>query len=172
MSPFPALSRTPSNEQAHLAGDFVDKLRVMDLRYALWIYGDFLAGIPRRLGQNQALDAAVDVFTAATTVLHTGSPSPDMHQKYVAALAALRTTLGGNGEQCHADLLRAIQLLIIVQDWLGVGSGPLASHSRGTLQLLKPMAERRRDSVEDLLVKILCFPVVSMNLPDRVKLTM
>jgi hypothetical protein len=161
VSPFPALSRTPSNEQTHLVGDFVDKLRVTDLRYALWVYGDFLADIPRRLGQNQALDAAVDVFTAATTVLHTGLSSTETQQKYVTALAALRMTLGSDMQQSPADILCAIHLLIIVQYWLGVGSGPLASHSRGTVQLLKPMAERRRDGVEDALVKIMCLPVVS-----------
>lgn len=79
------------------------------------MYGGFLEDIPRRIGANQALDAAVDVLTEATLVLRTRAPSVQMQQKYVEALSSLRTTLNSPLDLAAPDILRAIQLLIITQ---------------------------------------------------------
>ena len=54
----------PSNETTLLLQALVGKLRASDdLRYHIsWAYGPFLNEVPRRIGTNVALDAAVTVF--------------------------------------------------------------------------------------------------------------
>lgn len=113
--PFSKLSHVPSNATVQLAHAFVHKLQVSDLRYGLWVYGNFLEDIPRRLGTNSALDTAVDLLTTTSSVLHTKTVSVEMQQKYLEALASLRMTLEGAADFEAADILCAVHLVIISQ---------------------------------------------------------
>jgi len=62
-----AIYYSPSNEQSKLTLAFIDVVRVStDLKYSLsWAYGAFLADVPRRLGINNALDAASRALVAS-----------------------------------------------------------------------------------------------------------
>lgn len=112
---FSKFSPVPDNASAQLVSAFVHKLQVLDIRYGLWLYGNFLEDIPRRLGSNSALDTAVDLLTTTSSVLHTKTVSVEMQHKYLEALAALRTTLEGSAEFEAADILCAVHLVIISQ---------------------------------------------------------
>lgn len=115
VDPFSKLSPVPSNASTQLASAFIHKLQVLDLRYGFWVYGNFLEDIPRRLGNNSALDNAVDLLTTTSSVLYTKTVSVEMQQKYLEALGALRTTLEGSAEVEAADILCAVHLVIISQ---------------------------------------------------------
>ena len=93
----------------------MQNLQVRDPRYNLWVYGIFLGEIPRRLGSNSALDAAVNSFSLSLPVLHTKVVSGDMRAKYVEALAALRITLSDPALATSSSTLCAIFLLVVTQ---------------------------------------------------------
>lgn len=98
-----------------IANKLVQDLRVADPRYSLWVYGLFLVEVPKQLGSNDALDAAVDSFSTALPVLHTKVVSEDMQAKYIEALAALRTTLSHSDLATSSGTLCAIFFLTITQ---------------------------------------------------------
>lgn len=79
--------------------------------------GAFVSEIPRRLGQNAALDAATDALVAAFTPYRAGSRRPTLHilSKHGKALEALRCCLGKPSTAHAPETLCAIQLMMIYQ---------------------------------------------------------
>jgi hypothetical protein len=107
--------RGPASKADIIACRFVQRLQVADPRYDLWLYGPFLVDIPRQLGSNDALDAAMDTFSTTLAVLHTRAITDDMRAKYVEALAALRNSLDNPSLATSSSTLYAIFLLVVTQ---------------------------------------------------------
>ena len=99
-----------------MLSDFVDKLEVKDIRFDLcWAYGNLLREIPKRLGTNIALDAAVNAITTTASDLSLGYKSPEALVRYGHALTALRTCLDDPVSSQSSSTLCAIYLIWICQ---------------------------------------------------------
>ena len=103
-----------------LASAFIGRIDpTIEIRYQLlWNFGGYLGDIPRRLGTNQALDAASDALvTAHTNFCSNGYfiPQSDVITKYSEALNALRDTLDDPDKAHSSETLCAIMVLMIVQ---------------------------------------------------------
>jgi hypothetical protein len=109
------VSTSPSNETTILAGAFISALEVSDLRYDLSCYGNFLKGIPKRLGKNIALDASVSAITHAFPSIYTGQRSPEALARYGDALKALRICLDDPINGRTVETVCAIWLIMICQ---------------------------------------------------------
>lgn len=94
---------------------FVSALEVLDPRFDLTIYGNFVREIPRRLGTNEALDAAVGTLTTALPLVHTRQQSAELYHKYVEALQSLRVCLGDPAKAASPNTLCALYFVIICQ---------------------------------------------------------
>lgn len=117
-----SLSRTPSNEATSTLTEFVHKLEVQDIRFDLvWAYGGLLREIPKRLGTNSALDAAVSAMTSTAADLAAGYKSPEALVRYGQALTALRTCLGNPVTAQSSSTLCAIYLIWICQVSASIG---------------------------------------------------
>ncbi|CAI4216057.1 unnamed protein product [Parascedosporium putredinis] len=115
-------SPTPSvagNQLTLRAGGFVALLDVADLRYDLSSYGGFLKDIPRRMGQNIALDASVGALTAAFPTIYTKQVSPAALEAYVNAIQCLRAILANPTKAKTPETLCSIYLIMLCQSWLG-----------------------------------------------------
>lgn len=110
-----ALVHLPSNAATTVASALVAALEVRDLRYDLTCYGPFLTELPRRLGSDEALDAAVAAITAAYSKIYTGRRSLDMLTKYGHALTTLRKSLDDRAKAMSVNTLCAIYLVMVCQ---------------------------------------------------------
>jgi hypothetical protein len=106
---------TPSSEVTMAASRFVSALEVLDPRFDLTIYGNFIREIPRRLGTNEALDAAVGTLTTALPLVHTRQRSAELFHKYVVAIRALRLCLGDPVKAASPDTLCALYFIVVCQ---------------------------------------------------------
>lgn len=164
----PQLSRAPSSETTLLANALVGKLEASDdLRYHLcWTYGDFLDDIPRRIGTNEALDAAVAALVSAHSSLgsHRGTGSFVPVEGLVAysrAIRTLRIYLDDSARARTAETLCAVMLLLICQGFLGTCGGRGSTHGEGAAQILKARAYfDTRDDFECKLLLTLRGPVL------------
>ena len=89
-----------------------------DIRIQLpWNFGPFLEDVPRRLGVNEALDAASTALVAAYTNFASGKvvASPDVITKHTNALSALRRCLNDPSKAYSSETLCSTMILIIVQ---------------------------------------------------------
>lgn len=161
-----SMSQLPSNKDSMLINRFLPIIkRSSDLRYnILWVYGGFLEDVPKRLGTNHALDAAVSALTAAHAdyCLHfqerSGAISVGTLQLYGNAMRAMRTAVGSTATAFSPETLCAIYLLLICQSFIGHEKGwaektCLSSHSVGALQILRQMnSGRTQDEFEKALI--------------------
>lgn len=108
-------SRPPSNESIMATQAFVSALQVNDLRYDLGTYGAFLRDIPQRLGNNPALDAAVNALTSAFPFLHTRDYPPHVLTHHNRSIQALRVCLDDPVQAQTSNTLCAIYLIVICQ---------------------------------------------------------
>ncbi len=89
-----------------------------DIRIQLpWNFGTFLTDVPRRLGYNEALDAACEVLVAAYANFVAGRVvgSADVVMKHSNALSALRRCLDDPIKAYSSETLCSTMILIIVQ---------------------------------------------------------
>ena len=114
----PTLFRSPSSQTTLLTQSLVQHLEAShDLRYHLsWVYGGFIEDIPRRMGSNEALDAAVMALMSAhsSLALHRGTPPvtcSDSLSKYSHALKTLRIYLDDPIKAREAETLEAFRIL-------------------------------------------------------------
>ena len=105
----------PENELTRRTGAFVAVLNVSDLRYDISGFGAFLRELPRRMGRNKALDAAVSALTAVFPILYLQEPSSTMLAAYVRALRCLRITLADRVTAQTPETLCAIYLITLCQ---------------------------------------------------------
>lgn len=103
----------PTNPAARTSGSLVSRLSVIDPRFSLACYGSFLDEIPRRLGNNAALDASVDALTCSFANLATKQSSPQSITKYGNALSALRLCLNDPVKSKTPETLCAIYFVLI-----------------------------------------------------------
>lgn len=94
----------------------VSALEVLDPRFDLTVYGGFFRQIPRRLGSNEALDAAVEAITATLPmVLSRQQPSAEACGKYAQALKALRMCLMDPSKMSSVNTMCAVYFVVICQ---------------------------------------------------------
>lgn len=111
------IAQTINNQTTITASAFISSLGVNDLRYDLGCYGEWLKGIPCRLGTNSALDAASIAFTSAfpSVCAQQVSPTPETLSSYIHALKTLRISLSDSTKRFTIETLCAIYLIMICQ---------------------------------------------------------
>ena len=114
-SPSPALA----NSLTRLISAFVSNIDPSaDIKIQLpWNFGDFLSDIPRRLGTNEALDAASVSLVTSYTRFIAGDvlATPEVLVKHASALSVLRRTLDDPVKAYSSETLCSTMILIIVQ---------------------------------------------------------
>ncbi|KAI9929365.1 hypothetical protein MW887_000833 [Aspergillus wentii] len=162
ISPVEVLLRSPSNEMTVLSSAFVSALEITDTRYDLSCYGGFIKNIPRRLGTNEVLDAAVAAMTPAFSAICSRQQSVEAFTKYGQALNALRVGLNNPVTATSLDTLCAIYLIMICQAWIGASDdNQFTSHGEGMEHVLKAITENNwHDSIDEEMLITLCMPVI------------
>ncbi|KAH6674747.1 hypothetical protein B0J14DRAFT_20899 [Halenospora varia] len=151
----------PSNETALVVSGFISKLEVTDLRYDLTYYGEFLKDIPKRLGNNEALDASASALTCAYQSVYTRQQTPEMLGKYVHALTTLRRYLEDPTKAYAVNTLCAIYLIEVCQSWLGKRDDYVICHGEVIAHFLNAAPlETWRDNFELEMLMTICAPVV------------
>jgi hypothetical protein len=115
----PSVPRAVSNSLTRLSSALVAGISPgIDVRVQLvWNFGPFLEDIPRRLGVNESLDAAVEVLLTA----HMGFRMPRRQStelclgKYGRALKALRHCLSNPEKAQSSETLCSTMLLLIYE---------------------------------------------------------
>jgi hypothetical protein len=105
----------PNNELDSVTDGFLSAIAVTDIRFDLSIYGAFLEDIPRRLGRNEALDAAVQALTTALPSVRSHQYSTNMYKTYMGALRQLRYCLSDPEKAASPETLCAVYLIMICQ---------------------------------------------------------
>ena len=132
-----------------------------DLRYHItWTFGGYIEDIPKRIGRNNALDAATAalVTTHSTLRLNRESNRPipaEAFQKYSHAIRALREYLDIPARARESETLCAVSLLSICAYFLGE-RGSRSYHGEGAAQILKARAyyDPRDDFEQKLLLSL------------------
>ena len=180
------MSRIPSNELTVFISEVAERVHFSfdsDLRYNLtWVYGGFLLGVPKRLGTNAALDAAVKALmtTHLRYSVYGGDPTPLELSQYSHALNELRLGLDDPVVACDASTLAAVMILLICQVshafmkahhvlthdqfFIGLNKSCWTGHCEGAAQMLKAKGARynEEDEFETSLLLTLRGPVVQL----------
>ncbi|EHK21405.1 uncharacterized protein TRIVIDRAFT_52617 [Trichoderma virens Gv29-8] len=160
----PSITSLLSNRDTARSGAFVSLLDVTDPSYDLRCYGPWFKDLPRRLGINTALDAAVEAMVGFYPHLRRheqSSLSRGSVVKYVNALQALRTCLNDPQTANKPETLCAVYVLMICQGWTGRDSDQQMSHGEGLAHLLDAAASKKNpDAFEATIRDTLYIPVV------------
>jgi hypothetical protein len=113
-------SRSPSSQTSQLTCDLISAFQVSDLRYSIFSFALYFKDLPRRLGLNDALDAAVGAFISAHQVLRSGFCIQSALQQYGHALKVLRESLYDPSTAQSSETLCAVHLLWICQVSIGL----------------------------------------------------
>lgn len=106
--------RAPTNTETALRQALVRKLEVRDVRWDLvWAFGDILADVPQRVGNNRALDAASNAILRTMGSLNGSAYTSRMTKEYAQALRALRITLRDPQNAETAETWLAVYLMWI-----------------------------------------------------------
>ncbi|KAK2594556.1 hypothetical protein QQS21_007728 [Conoideocrella luteorostrata] len=136
-------SRPLHNQVTATVGRLIQTLEVDDPRFCIVSLGGFFEDVPRRLGRNDALDAATRAFSATMAVVRTGEVTVPMLSSYGKALAALRSVFVKGGEERQSvETLCAIYLVMICQNWMGGSRDEFSVHIHGMLHILNSSAAR------------------------------
>ncbi|KAL7783606.1 hypothetical protein V8C37DRAFT_36202 [Trichoderma ceciliae] len=153
-----------SNKDTARSGAFISLLDVTDPRYDLSCYGGWFKELPKHLGTNEALDAAVEAMVGFYPHLRRheqSSLSRESLFKYVNALQALRTCLNDPQKARKAETLCAVYVLMICQGWTGRDGDQKMSHGEGLAHLLDAAASKQYpDQFEERIRDTLYVPVV------------
>ncbi|KAK0251653.1 hypothetical protein LTS09_013343 [Friedmanniomyces endolithicus] len=132
--------------------------------------------IPRRLGVNKALDAAVATVVEAHSSFCSRRPATTHGLLlYSQALSSLRASLDDVGTACSNETLCAVMVLMACQSLMGLNSGAWTGHSEGAIKLLKARGPPDPDDMfETELVMCVRAPAlegifnedIEMMLPD------
>ncbi|KAA8568882.1 hypothetical protein EYC84_007861 [Monilinia fructicola] len=158
------LARMPTSQTAAVAGAFISVLEVKDARYDLGVYGEFLKGIPRRLGTSAALDAAVRAVATSYSSIYSRGTSVEAFESYGRGLRALRVSLNDPREASSANTICAFYLMMICQTWMAQrGENP--DHGEVLIYLLNAAAAQEwTGSFETELLVTLCVPLIMESL--------
>ena len=112
-------SRSLANKLTRLISAFVSNIdESANINIQLpWNFGPFLSDVPRRLGANEALDAASEALVTSYTHFITGNAeaNSDVLTKHSMALGALRRTLDDPVRAHSSETLCSTMILLIVQ---------------------------------------------------------
>ncbi|KAL7946766.1 hypothetical protein V8C42DRAFT_318742 [Trichoderma barbatum] len=153
-----------SNRDSARSGAFVSLLDINDPSYDLSCYGGWFKDLPRRLGTNEALDAAVEAMVGFYPHLRRheqSSLSRGSLFKYVNALQALRTCLNDPQKANKPETLCAVYVIMICQGWTGRDSDQKISHGEGLAHLLDAAGSKQYpDPFEKSILDTLYVPVI------------
>ena len=138
--PFDIPSTFPNHHLTSLTNSFVGAIkRSTDLRYNLWwSFGLFLEEVPRRLGNNEALDRAVDAVTTIHADFCTRrSISVGALSKYSHALRTLSVYLDDPIQAIASNTLCAVMILLVCQAFIGNQGQLLSGHAGGAANILR-----------------------------------
>ena len=168
----------PSSSMTLLTNSFVGTIkRSTDLRYNMWwSFGIFLEDVPRRLGNNEALDRAVDAVTTAHAGFCNRQPvSAEALAKYSYALKTLRVYLDHPLLASASSTLCSVMILLVCQTFIGYNGQMISGHAQGAASILRARKDfGPRDDFERKLFLSLRGSVVShtqLPLPFLPKLT-
>jgi hypothetical protein len=88
--PVVAISRTSSDELTRRTNAFITVIEFSEVRYALSNYGEPLLQLPKHMGRNQSLDAAVNTMTISYQSYRCKQRPSEAISSYVKAIHALR----------------------------------------------------------------------------------
>jgi hypothetical protein len=138
--PFEIPPTFPNHHLTSLTNSFIGAIkRSTDLRYNLWwSFGLFLEEVPRRIGNNEALDRAVD----AVTTIHADfcirrSISVGALSKYSHALRTLSVHLDDPIQAIASNTLCAVMILLVCQAFIGNQGQLLSGHAGGAANILR-----------------------------------
>ncbi|KAK5710860.1 hypothetical protein LTR17_018670 [Elasticomyces elasticus] len=134
----------------------------IDFRYNIaYGYGVYWYDVPRRLGVNRALDAAVESAVEAHSSFCSRQSVPTHALLlYSKALIALRETLDNAAAARSAETLCAVMILLVSQALLDLSDGMWSGHCEGALQLLKARGPcNLNDPFETQLVLLVRGPI-------------
>ncbi|KIX10626.1 uncharacterized protein Z518_01710 [Rhinocladiella mackenziei CBS 650.93] len=161
------VSSPPSNALTILVSGFAERVQpATNLKYNLiWAYGGFLLQVPKRLGSNEALDAAASCLITAhqRLIIAGGDVIPQALAKYSQALNALRKCLDDPVEACSANTLCAVMILLMCQMFIGLEGTRYTGHCEGAAKILKARGTRPynpEDQFESVLLLTLRGPVL------------
>ncbi|KAL7935601.1 hypothetical protein V8C35DRAFT_297762 [Trichoderma chlorosporum] len=162
-SPF-SITSLVSNRDTARSGAFASLLDVTDPSYDLSCYGGWFKDLPRHLGTNTALDAAVEAMVGFYPHFRRheqSSLSRGSVVKYVNALQALRACLNDPRKANKPETLCAVYVLMICQGWTGRDCDQKVSHGEGLAHLLDAAASRDQlDAFETSIRDTLYVPVI------------
>ncbi|KAJ5316828.1 hypothetical protein N7508_001336 [Penicillium antarcticum] len=130
----------PNHHLTSLTNSFVGAIkRSTDLRYNLWwSFGLFLEEVPRRLGNNEALDRAVDAVTTVHGDFCTHQfVSVNALSKYSHALKTLSVYLNDPIQASASNTLCAVMILLVCQAFIGNQGQLLSGHAGGAANILR-----------------------------------
>jgi hypothetical protein len=130
----------PNHQLTSLTNSFVGAIkRSTDLRYNLWwSFGLFLEEVPRRLGNNEALDRAVDAVTTVHGDFCTRRiVSVEALSKYSHALKTLSVYLDDPLQARASNTLCAVMILLVCQGFIGNSGQLLSGHAGGAANILR-----------------------------------
>ncbi|KAJ5776409.1 uncharacterized protein N7511_001420 [Penicillium nucicola] len=130
----------PNHHLTSLTNSFVGAIkRSTDLRYNLWwSFGLFLEEVPRRLGNNEALDRAVDAVTTVHRDFCTRRiVSVNALWKYSQALKTLGVYLDDPIQASTSNTLCAVMILLVCQAFIGNQGQLLSGHAGGAANILR-----------------------------------
>ncbi|GAB7363316.1 hypothetical protein MBLNU230_g3597t1 [Neophaeotheca triangularis] len=137
------LSYPPANSQSTFCARIISTVKFdlgTDLRYSLaWSSGNTLSEIPKRLGTNPALDAAMKGIVTCHEDLLTrpGELSQRGLRQYMHSLKVLSKTLDDPALATSPSTLAAIYVLMLTQPYNGVYADCYTGHAEGAAKIIK-----------------------------------
>ncbi|KAL4900225.1 hypothetical protein BDW74DRAFT_103165 [Aspergillus multicolor] len=170
------VSVNPTNNAALLGQRLIAAVKPQtSLKYNLaWSFGGYLALVPRRLGINEALDAAIDALvTAHQTFSSRKEITVTSLTKYSRALGALTRCIDNPRTASTTETLCAVNVMLLVQHILGPADWRWTGHAEGAAKILKARRSfAPRDPFEQILMMSLRGPVLFEGLFNpRIELT-
>ncbi|KAG8528370.1 uncharacterized protein KY384_007288 [Bacidia gigantensis] len=143
-----------NNSLTTLTGAFIGTVSpTIDVSYQLaGNFGGFLNEVPKRLGRNEALDAAAEALVAGYKRYRSGfrEPNADLLIKHSRALTALHRCIDVPAKAKTPETLCAVMMLPICELFMGANKAP-AMHYRGAIQFLN---DRRSQNPSDDLERV------------------
>ncbi|KAF2651086.1 hypothetical protein K491DRAFT_666213 [Lophiostoma macrostomum CBS 122681] len=158
----PRPRKSLSSDETSTGSQLIHLLNTSDLRYDITAYGMNWDAIPRRLGTNAALDAAVGAFVRSHSNAYTGEISPDSLVAHGQALRAISATLNDPRKAYTADVLYAVSLLFLSQDFVTRLEDPYVNHVEIMAHMLPSMIKQgwRQGSFEHGVIVIASAVVI------------
>lgn len=154
-----------TGSHARTANRLMSIWAVDDLRYDISIFGDYFRWIPRRLGESEALDAAVWAFACSHSTTYNKQVSMEALAAYGMALRKVKDAIEDPEQRSSPNLLCALQLMGTCQAWISTPEDIFANHSIVLGHLLPDMIDQNpSDPWERFQLIIGAMIVVSLYL--------